>query len=260
MPQDSNFISIIIATYNVGHLIEKTLLSIYNQTYQNFEIIVIDGTSDVDTISYIEKHKSRLTYYVSEPDEGIYDAWNKGLIHAKGRWIAFLGAGDEYLPEALHGYISLLSSLPNDIEFISSKVAITNAEGDIMYVRGKPWCWPQFLSSMTCAHVGALHSRTLFEKYGSFDTTYKIAGDYEFLMRIRNQLNAVFLPMITVHMLNGGISTSSAILLEDRKLKINTGKKPIWKANFEFIKNYSKRLMRVMYEFFTKKTSISLRK
>lgn len=240
--------SIIIATYNVGNSIEKTLLSVFNQSYKNFEVIIIDGASTDDTQNYIEKYKSLLAYYVSEPDKGIYDAWNKGLLQAYGKWVAFLGAGDVYLPEALHHYIGKLSSLPDSVEFLSSKVAVVDSVGKILFVRGRPWHWPQFLSAMTCAHVGALHSRKLFEKYGYFDSTYRIAGDYEFLMRPRDQLKAAFLPIITVHMMNGGISESSKILAEDRRLKIITGNKSIWIANIEYIKNHLKRLVRRAFE------------
>ena len=250
MSKSRPLVSIIIATHNVGDLIEKTLTSIFNQTYQNFEIIVVDGKSDDSTISHIEKYRPRLTYYVSESDTGIYDAWNKGLIHAKGEWVSFLGAGDEYMPNALEKYIESLSCLPENTEFISSNVAVVDKKGDIKLIRGKPWNWPNFLSSMTCAHVGALHSSKLFEKYGFFDATYRIAGDYEFLMRAKAQLKAAFLPMVTVKMLSGGVSTTSKILFEDRKLKISTGNKPIWKANIEFIKNNLKQWFRKFYELF----------
>lgn len=249
MHRNKNFISLIIATYNTGNLIEKTLQSIFDQSYQNFEVIIVDGASDIVTISCIEKYKLRLAYYISEPDMGIYDAWNKGLAQAQGEWIAFLGAGDEYVPEALQSYIDLLYCLPDNIEFISSRVAIVDENGKSLYIRGKPWCWPKFLSSMTCAHVGALHSNLLFERLGTFNTTYKIAGDYEFLMRAGDKLKTAFLPKITVYMLNGGVSTSSSILKEDRRLKITTGNKPIWKANLEFIKNNLKQFARKIIKF-----------
>lgn len=241
-------ISIVIATYNVGILLENTLISVFNQTYKNIEILVIDGGSEDQTVTYIEKHRSQITYYISEVDDGIYDAWNKGLKQAKGEWIAFLGAGDEYLPEALQMYVDLIANLPYSVEFVSSRVAIVDGEGKCFYIHGKPWSWPKFLTSMTCAHVGALHSRALFEKYGIFDITYRIAGDYEFLMRASSQLKAAFLPMVTVHMLNGGISTSSKILFEDRRLKISTGRKISLIANIEFVFNYSKRLARIVYK------------
>lgn len=208
MHKNPPLISVIIATYNVGSLIEKTLQSLFYQSYQHFEIIIVDGASNDLTPSYIEKYRSQLSYYISEADDGIYDAWNKGVKQARGEWIAFLGAGDEYLPEALQLYVDLIFKLPDSVEFVSSRVAIVDGEGTCMYIRGKTWSWPNFLTSMTCAHVGALHSKTLFEKYGLFDTTYRIAGDYEFLMRAKDHLQAAFLPEVLVHMLNGGISTS----------------------------------------------------
>jgi glycosyltransferase involved in cell wall biosynthesis len=249
MPSKEPLVSIIIATHNVGNLIEKTLLSIFNQSYKKFEIIIIDAVSNDLTLSYIEKYKSRISYLISEPDKGIYDAWNKGLEKAKGEWIAFLGAGDEYLPDALLNYFNLLARSHYSVEFISSTINIVDRKGEFISVKGKPWTWPKFLESMMCTHVGSLHSRRLFEKYGFFDPSYKIAGDYEFLLRAGDQLKTAFLPVITINMLNGGVSTSPMVLLEDRRLKISTGKKAIWKADIEFAKNWLKQLARRTIEF-----------
>lgn len=254
MLREKPLVSIIIATHNVGRLIENTLQSIFNQTYKNLEVIIIDAASNDLTLTYIEKYKIYLAYFISEPDSGIYDAWNKGLDRASGEWIAFLGAGDEYLPDALQNYMNLLARLPDSVEFISSKINIVDRMGRLMYVRGKEWSWPKFLKSMTCAHVGAMHSSRFFEKYGYFDCSYRIAGDYEYLMRAKEKLNAAFLPMITVNMLGGGVSASPTILAEDRRLKVQTGDKVVWQANLEFIFNSLKQVIRRGYNYCTNRS------
>src|SRR4051794_25072849 len=91
-------ISIIVVTYNAGSILQNCLDSIFRQAYPAIEIIIIDGKSDDNTVSIIEKNSSRIAYWKSEPDEGIYDAMNKALKHVTGEWIYFIGADDELLP------------------------------------------------------------------------------------------------------------------------------------------------------------------
>lgn len=233
-------VSIIIATYNVSSLIEDTLVSILNQTYTNYEILIVDAGSDFHTLSFIDKYKDHLSYFVSEPDSGIYDAWNKALLKAKGDWISFLGAGDRYLENALENYVNFLTQSPKTFDFISSIIEIIDDSGKLISIHGKEWSWPDFLKNMDCAHVGAFHSQRLFKQYGNFDTSYQIAADYELLMRARSDLSAGFLPLVTVQMLSGGISSTRQILSEVRRLKIHSGKKPVVIANLEYIKNLLK--------------------
>jgi glycosyltransferase involved in cell wall biosynthesis len=239
-------ISIIIATYNAGTLIEDTLYSILNQTYENYEILIIDAGSDSSTLTSIKKFQSELAYFVSEPDRGIYDAWNKGLSKAKGEWISFLGAGDKYQENALQNYVEYLSDKPDSVDFISSIIEIVDDKGKLISTHGKKWSWPHFLSNMVCAHVGALHSRRLFDSYGLFDISYRIAGDYEFLMRARNHLRTSFMPAVTVRMLGGGVSSNQRILKEVRRLKIESGKKSVLVAYMEYMMNWMKFQLRML--------------
>jgi glycosyltransferase involved in cell wall biosynthesis len=87
-------ISVITVVYNCKDYIEQTILSVLNQTYQNIEYIIIDGNSTDGTTDLIKKYESKLAYWISEPDSGIYDAMNKGIDKATGDWFYFLGAGD----------------------------------------------------------------------------------------------------------------------------------------------------------------------
>jgi glycosyltransferase involved in cell wall biosynthesis len=241
----SPLVSIIIATYNAGAQVDRTLQSLLAQTCRDFEVLVIDGASTDNTHSYLNKYQFAIKRLVSEPDSGVYDAWNKGIKLARGQWIAFLGAGDEYLPEAIGTYKNYLQSAGNpDLDLISSQVKLVRESGQELYRQGKPWSWPAFLSSMTCAHVGAWHAAGYFVRYGLFDSTYRIAGDYELLMRAQENLRAAYLPVVTVNMLSGGISQSSEVIIEDRRLKIQTGHKPVWKANIEFFVKYLKTTLR----------------
>jgi len=217
-------ISIVTATYNAGLLLEKTIQSIRAQQYAEIEYIVIDGASTDNTLGIIDKYKDLIKYSISEPDKGIYDAWNKGVKAAKGEWISFLGAGDEYLPDAIFNYVEYINKNNNsELEFLSSKVDIVKNDGSRLYTIGSEWMWPKFLDYMNIAHVGSLHSKRLFDKYGLYDIKYKLVGDYELLLRAGPNLMAGYLPNTTATMLFGGMSISKASLKEAFKAKASTG-------------------------------------
>jgi len=219
-------ISIIIATYNAGIYLQLCLDSIAVQRNEYLELIIIDGGSTDNTIEIIEKNHKQINYWISEPDRGIYDAWNKGLKNVSGEWVMFLGADDQLVPDAIESYTTLIKSInaDNKVDFISSQVQMIDEKGKDIRVKGWPFAWPLFLKEMTIAHTGSLHSIKLFEEYGNFDIAYKIVGDYEFLLRPGNKLNALYLNKITVIMSEGGVSDSNAAIFEQYKAVIQTGK------------------------------------
>ena len=92
-------VSIVTVTYNCKSLIEETIKSVVSQTYNDIEYIVIDGVSTDGTVDVIKKYSSGISFFVSEPDKGIYDAMNKGIKHSTGEWIFFLNAGDVFFSE-----------------------------------------------------------------------------------------------------------------------------------------------------------------
>lgn len=144
---------------------------------------------------------------MSEPDQGIYDAWNKGIERAKGDWIMFIGADDQLMPNALESYRKFINENLGafGIDLISSKVKMIDDKGNLVRIKGWPFLWPMFLKEMTIAHPGALHSKTLFKKYGNFDINYKIVGDYELLLRAKDSLESLYHDEISVIMSEGGL-------------------------------------------------------
>lgn len=203
-------VSIITAVYNAHVYLNDCILSVLSQSYPNFEYIIIDGGSSDGTVDIIKQYQDQLAYWISEPDMGIYDAWNKGLAVAKGEWIAFVGADDLLHPGALQAYVTHISQHPKhkELEFISSRIELVNNDLSPIGTVGLPWGWDLFKVDMITWHVGCFHARRLFDKYGVFNPSYKICGDYEMLMRPKDQLVTSFVDEPTVRMRMGGVSST----------------------------------------------------
>jgi glycosyltransferase involved in cell wall biosynthesis len=201
-------ISVITAVYNGGKTLEQTIKSVLGQSYKNVEFIIIDGGSSDNTVDIIKKYANQLSYWISEPDKGIYNAWNKGVAQVKGDWVCFLGSDDELLPDALEKYAAFIGDNEKGLEYVSSLILWVDGEGNGLRNYGKPWEWPKFKRVMNVAHVGSLHAKALFDKYGSFDESYKIAGDYELLLRAGEKLKAGFMPEVTARVAVTGVSHS----------------------------------------------------
>lgn len=219
-------VSIITASYNSEKTIEDTIESVLNQTYGNIEYIIIDGGSSDKTISIIKKYEDlffgRLTY-LSEKDKGIYDAWNKGLKLSTGDWISFVGSDDILLKDAISEYVRSITANPES-NFISSKMMLVKENLDPIRVTGKPW--GDKMRSYNCiAHVGCLHHKYLFMQKGAFDIDYRIAGDYDFLLRCLDIIKPHYFPMITVKVREGGISGADIFPVAKEVLELKLANK-----------------------------------
>ncbi|WP_266363384.1 glycosyltransferase family 2 protein [Tellurirhabdus rosea] len=237
--------SIVTASFNADKYIRRAIESVVSQSYTHFEFIIIDGQSNDNTVDIIREYGDKITYWVSEPDKGIYDAWNKGIAKATGDWIMFLGCDDILLPDALAKYADFISSSATEADYVSSKLQMVDAALNPVRTRGWEWEWPTFLNEMTVAHPGSLHSRKLFKTYGQYDTTYRIVGDYELLLRPKGTLKAAFMNAVTVLMSEGGASDSFSAIREHCRACLHTGGQSLLRA-------YSNLLL-VASKFYTKK-------
>ena len=236
---DKPVISVIVAVYNGTGTFQRCLDSIANQTYQNIELIVIDGNSTDGTIDVIKANEEHVSYWESSADSGIYDAWNKALKHVKGEWVCFLGADDYFWSDDVLEEISVqLVNVYPDCRVLYGQVALVNEKNEVLYYAGESWekVKKKFQSLMTLPHQGVMHHRSLFDDYGVFDDSFKIAGDYDFLLRELKEGNAMFMPdTIVAGMQQGGISSRPgqglALLEEIRKSHrkfSNTGESFDW--------------------------------
>jgi len=211
-------ISIITVCFNSSSTIKDTIASVLNQTYTNIEYILIDGNSTDDTVtiikSYQEQFKQKSTPYkwISESDKGIYDAMNKGIALAEGDWIVFIGSDDYYQNNTvLKDSISSLEIAENKkIKYVYGKIEHINHHNNLVEISGEPWInqKERFPYIMNINHSGCFHHKTLFSTHGNFNDTFKIAGDYEFLLReLKNKSNdAFFIDSVLIVMREGGIS------------------------------------------------------
>lgn len=206
-------ISIIVAVFNGRATLQQCIDSVAQQTYPNKELIVIDGGSKDGTVDLLRTNQERIAYWISEPDSGIYNAWNKGLVQAKGEWICFLGA-DDYLwdSQVLARLAVQLEKIPPDIRVAYGQIMKLSVEGKELYSEGDPWpeAKKRFGQYMSIPHPAVMHRRSLFERHGKFDESFRIAGDYELLLRELKTGDAVFIPgIITTGVRAGGISMLS---------------------------------------------------
>lgn len=210
--------TVIIATYNAGKTIERCLQSVVNQKADDVQLIVVDGASKDDTMNIVQRYANQLDVVISETDRGVYDAWNKALDYAEGKWIMFLGADDYYVNDVFASYREFLQSNDTDgIDLISARCCLINKDEVVLREFGAPYRWEEFRNKNRLSHGSALHSHKLFEEVGHFDIRFGISADYELLLR--KQLNTLFMDKIVIYMQEGGMSYSSAGLIQTFRVK-----------------------------------------
>ena len=202
-------ISVITAVFNGAEHIEETILAVAEQTYPNVEHIVVDGGSTDGTVAILEEHSDKLGYWVSEPDKGIYDAMNKGieLVSDPGSYVLFANSDDHlYSREALERVISQSSGE----DLVYGKMVLT--DGDISGVAGRRVDFDD-LAQQTLCHPATFVRRRVFDQVGKFDTSYRIAADYDHIVRcFAAPVTTRFVDVIVATMRMGGVSDDRFLL------------------------------------------------
>ncbi len=228
-------ISIITVTYNSEKTIIDTIKSVYNQTYKNIEHIIIDGNSKDKTLEIINKTPNRITKIVSETDKGIYDAMNKGIDLATGDIVGILNSDDFYASTDVIGEVIKMfhqkgcDAIYGDLEYIDEK----NKDEIIRFWKSKEYKEGLFKKGWHPAHPTFFVKREIYEKYGKFNLNYKIAADYEIMLRFieKHRISVAYLPKVIVKMRVGGVS--------------NKGIKNILQANKESYKAWKDNQMNI---------------
>lgn len=208
-------ISIIIATYNSGQTLTHTLQSIVAQTYSDYEVIVCDGASTDGTLDVVEQFKPALggrMLCVSEPDNGLYDAMNKGVLRATGDIVGFLNSDDFYTSDDVLQTIADTMGRSPETDAVYADVHYIDATDrkPVRYYSSRLFApWTMRLGFMP-AHPSFYCRRELYCKYGKFDLRYKIAADFEHLFRLffLQRIRAQYVHKDFVTMLSGGVSNA----------------------------------------------------
>ena len=228
--------AIVIPTFNCAGSLETAINSVVTQDYSGpIELIVIDALSTDNTPSILKQFKSNITCCITESDEGIYDAWNKGIRASKSEWIMFMGADDCLKEDALSTYEKFLQVSNSNIEYVSANVILKDSSGYTRVI-GKPFIWHKFKHFMKTAHVASIHSRSLFEEHGLFSLDFSICADYDFFLRVGPDLKASYLDHSVAVMTSGGVSQSSIKpLLQTRQIKKKYAHLSVCEIELEFL-------------------------
>ena len=239
-------ISIITSVYNNKETIAEAIESVLSQTYENIEYIVVDGASTDGTVEIVEQYADRIGTFVSEPDRGIYDGLNKGIALATGDVVGFLHSDDlfedEYVVEKIARAFesSGAESIYGDLTYVTKE----NTGKVVRYWKSGQFSYAKLKRGWMPPHPTFYVKRDVYERYGVFDTTFKIAADYDTVLRFlgREKISTHYIPEVLVKMRLGGASNKSLKNLiqksrEDLKAMKNNG---VGHVGSLFVKNASK--------------------
>ena len=207
-------VSIITVVYNNVKYIGESIESVLSQDYHPVEYIVIDGGSTDGTLDVVEKYRDKISVFLSEPDDGIYDALNKGINIATGDVIAILHSDDLFCGECVvSDMVKRMSDTKS--EFCFSDMVIVDSVSDkvLRYCMAGYFSRWMFRMGWMPPHPTCFINKSLFDEFGLYSLKYKVAGDFDFLLRIfyKRDIHWSYLDRVTVKMRQGGVSNSGLI-------------------------------------------------
>jgi glycosyltransferase involved in cell wall biosynthesis len=206
-------ISIITVAYNSGKTISNTIDSVLSQEYDNIEYIIIDGGSTDKTNEIIESYGEKISHYISEKDNGIYDAMNKGIQISTGKYIGIINS-DDFYPNS-----NIIQKVVNKIKEEKSDclyadlvyVDFENVEKIKRYWKSGEFNRTNFTKGWMIPHPTFFVSKEIYNTFGLYNLSLKSSSDYEMILRLlyKNQVSVSYLPEVTVHMRDGGYSNQN---------------------------------------------------
>jgi len=205
-------VSIITVVYNGESSIERTIKSVLDQTFTNIEYIIIDGGSSDNTLTIIERYSDRIDFWMSEPDNGIADAFNKGIFFCTGEIIGIINADDWYETDTVQTIVDNLRPYP---AVYSGHMNLFDHNGEKLLKLHKSR--PERLSqTMRVAHPSTFVHKTVYEMAGIYSTDFKSAMDYDFFLRVRAYpFEIVIINEVLSNMRLGGISRNLPMVLSE---------------------------------------------
>lgn len=224
-------VSIITVAWNSNKTIKDTIESVISQTYSNVEYIIVDGGSSDRTIDTVRSYANKISQFVSEPDEGIYDAMNKGIKLATGDIIGILNSDDFFSDnEVISSIVEAFTKTQADCVYGDLiYVDYQNTSKIVRYWQSQPFVSGLFQKGWHPAHPTFYVKKSHYEQYGLYNNDLKIAADYELMLRFleKYHLTSTYLPKTLVTMRMGGASNQSVRNI----IKANKESRQAWKLN-----------------------------
>lgn len=211
-------ISLITPTYNSAKTISRTIDSIIAQNYSNLEYIIIDGASSDRTLEIIKDYQAKINIkLISEPDRGLYDAMNKGVVLATGEIVGILNSDDLFKSDNVLSLVAE-SFVDNNIDAVYGDITYFAENEKVIkrYWHSGVYREGNLNNGWTIPHPALFLRKSVYDRFGLFNTDFKIAGDYEFILRLlkKYKISLKYVPQVFVNMYEGGISGRN---LEQRK-------------------------------------------
>ena len=210
--------TVVTGVFDGAQDLERTILSVINQRYDDVEYIIIDGGSSDGTLDILRKYEHAIDYWISEPDKGIYDAFNKACHLITGEWTLFLGAGDVFHDtEVLAKIYETVQRVGANAEIIYGKVSLTNNRNIPVKTLNRAW---SLMSNrwrggrpMLPHHQGVFHRKKILSSERPFDTSYRIAADSKLVYKSIKTVDPVFASVLVATVPLGGLSTAPKYVL-----------------------------------------------
>lgn len=221
----STLVSIITVTYNAKNYIGQTIQSVIAQTYPNIEYIIIDGGSTDGTVDIIKKYKDHIAHWVSEPDKGIYDAMNKGISFAHGELIGIVNASDYYAEDTVQKVVEAYQTHLNAGLF-HGNINMLNEDGSLFKHKIADSNLQHLETGFSIFHPTFFVTKNVYDKMGLYDTTFRLAADYDFALRCwKAGIGFYYIDSVLSNFRVGGATNQQRLqsLEESKKALLNNG-------------------------------------
>ena len=240
-------VSVITVCFNAENTLQHTIDSVVRQSYPDIEYIIIDGCSDDGTVKIIKENEQHIAKWLSEPDNGMYDAMNKGIKISTGDLIAFINADDWYEDGTVASVVSNYQKNP-DVDVIHGNEIRRSADGRILWVRRPNRNYKSLIKGMTMFHPTCFITRRSYNRWGQYDIRYSLAADYELLLRFYIKgAQICYIDKTLANFRVGGLSWNkwSLLLYECKIIQTKYGLSPL-AANINYVYKSARYILKIL--------------